>query len=59
MPDDPLPVAPGKDFSPDRENWPELERLVEGRYDYLAGCDLDCLADREESLRSIRVFRKL
>ncbi|MCH7943065.1 MAG: methyltransferase domain-containing protein [Proteobacteria bacterium] len=39
-------------------HWPELERLIEGRYDTLAGCDLDCLADREESLRSIRVFRR-
>ena len=40
-------------------HWPELERLIKGRYDYLAGCDLDCLADREESLRSIRVFRRV
>lgn len=40
-------------------HWPELERLIEGRYEYLAGCDLDCLAGSEESLRSIRVFRRL
>ncbi len=40
-------------------HWPELERLIEGRYDYLAGCDLDCLARSEESLRTIRVFRRV
>ena len=39
-------------------HWPELERLIEGRYDYLAGCDLDCLAGGDESLRSIRVFKR-
>ncbi len=38
-------------------HWPELERLIEGRYEYLAGCDLDCLTGTEESQRSIRVFR--
>ncbi len=38
-------------------HWPELERLIEGRYDYLAGCDLDCLTGSDESRRSIRVFR--
>lgn len=40
-------------------HWPELERLIAGRYDYLAGCDLDCLAGSDESRRSIRVFRRL
>ncbi len=38
-------------------HWPELERLIEGRYEYLAGCNLDCLTGTEESQRSIRVFR--
>lgn len=38
-------------------HWPRLERLIEGRYEYLAGCDLDCLTGSEESQRSIRVFR--
>jgi len=38
-------------------HWPELERLIEGRYEPLAGCDLDCLTGSEESRRSIRVFR--
>ncbi|MFP6731637.1 MAG: class I SAM-dependent methyltransferase [Alphaproteobacteria bacterium] len=39
-------------------HWPELERLIEGRYESLAGCDLDCLTGSDEARRSIRVFRK-
>ena len=38
-------------------HWPELERQIAGRYDYLAGCDLDCLTGSDEARRSIRVFK--
>lgn len=39
-------------------HWANLEPLIAGRYEYLAGCDLDCLRDDHRALRAVRVFRR-
>ncbi len=39
-------------------HWANMAPLVEGRYDYLAGCDLDCLRDDHRAVRAVRVFRR-
>jgi SAM-dependent methyltransferase len=38
-------------------HWPTLEGLIEGRYAYEAGCDLDCFQSDESPRRSMRVLR--
>lgn len=39
-------------------HWPSLERLIEGRYEYETGCDIDCFQSEESPKRSIRVLKK-
>lgn len=39
-------------------HWQTLEGLIEGRYAYLAGCDIDSLWQDHRAVRSIRVFRR-
>lgn len=39
-------------------HWANLEPLIAGRYEYLAGCDIDCLRDDHRTVRSARVFRR-
>jgi SAM-dependent methyltransferase len=39
-------------------HWPALERLIEGRYAYETGCDIDCFQSAESPKRSIRVLKK-
>lgn len=39
-------------------HWANLAPLIEGRYDDLAGCELDCLMDDHRAVRSVRVFRR-
>ncbi|RMD65124.1 MAG: class I SAM-dependent methyltransferase [Alphaproteobacteria bacterium] len=39
-------------------HWDNLSPLIAGRYEYLAGCDLDCLKDDHRAVRSLRVFRR-
>jgi hypothetical protein len=39
-------------------HWGNLAPLIAGRYDALAGCDIDCLEDDHRSQRSVRVLRR-
>ena len=39
-------------------HWANLAPLVEGRYDYLAGSDIDHLVDDHRAQRAVRVFRR-
>ncbi len=39
-------------------HWANLAPLIAGRYDALAGCDIDCLQDDHRTQRSVRVFRR-
>jgi len=39
-------------------HWPALEQLVQGRYHYETGCDIDCIQSEESPKRSLRVFKK-
>lgn len=39
-------------------HWANLAPLIAGRYDALAGCDIDCLQDDHRTQRSFRVFRR-
>jgi glycosyltransferase involved in cell wall biosynthesis len=39
-------------------HWPTLQRIIDGRYEYEAGCDLDCFQSEESPNRSIRIFKK-
>lgn len=39
-------------------HWDNLAPLIEGRYDYLTGCDVDTLEDDHRAVRAIRVFRR-
>ena len=39
-------------------HWASLAPLIEGRYDYLTGCDLDMLEDDHRAARALRVFRR-
>ena len=39
-------------------HWANLAPLIEGRYEYLAGCDVDCLKDDHRAVRACRVFRR-
>lgn len=39
-------------------HWENLKPLVEERYDYVTGCDLDCLQDDHRAVRAVRVFRR-
>lgn len=40
------------------QHWPSIQQLIEGRYDYLTGCDIDCFQSDESPKRSIRVLKK-
>jgi SAM-dependent methyltransferase/predicted O-methyltransferase YrrM len=53
------PLAPGGAIVLElvTSHWPTLEGLIEGRYSYEAGCDLDCFQSEESPRRSIRVLR--
>ena len=37
--------------------WPTLERMIDGRYEYVTGCDLNCFQSELCPERSIRVLR--
>ncbi|MBC8075788.1 MAG: class I SAM-dependent methyltransferase, partial [Chloroflexales bacterium] len=39
-------------------HWPALERVIQGRYSYETGCDIDCIQSEESARRAIRVFKK-
>ena len=39
-------------------HWTNLAPLLAGRYDTLAGCDIDCLQDDHRAHRAVRVFRR-
>ena len=39
-------------------HWANLAPLIAGRYDALAGCEIDCLQDDHRTQRSVRVFRR-
>lgn len=39
-------------------HWTTMAALIEGRYEYVAGCDLDCLRDDHRTVRAVRVFRR-
>lgn len=39
-------------------HWANMAPLIEGRYEPLAGCDLDCLKDDHRAVRAVRVFRR-
>ena len=39
-------------------HWHVLEKLIDGRYHYTAGCDLDCFQSEESPKRSIRVMQR-
>lgn len=39
-------------------HWSNLEPLIDGRYEALAGCEVDCLVDDHRAVRSVRVFRR-
>lgn len=39
-------------------HWHVLEKLIDGRYRYTAGCDLDCFQSQESPKRSIRVLQR-
>lgn len=54
------PLAPGGIviFEMVTPHWAELEALIAGRYDYVVGCDIDCLAHDAKGRRSVRVFRR-
>ncbi len=39
-------------------HWANLAPLIEGRYDYLTGCDVDMLEDDHRTARAVRVFRR-
>lgn len=39
-------------------HWPSLERIIEGRYEYETGCDINCFQSEESPKRAVRVFRK-